>query len=1343
MDMRRMLAALKEARARLEAAERSRTEPIAIVGAGCRFPGGADSPETFWQLLIDGVDAVSGIPPDRWHVDDYYDPTPGVPGKMYIRHGAFLEGIDRFDPHFFGISPREAMSMDPQHRLLLEVSWEALENAAIAPDSLRNTRTGMFVGIGQNDYARLEMASGGPARINAYWGTGNLFCFAPGRLSYVLGLQGPNMAVDTACSSSLAAVHLACASLRAGESNMALAGGVHLVISPEVSLFLSMTRALSPDGRSRTFDAEAGGFGRGEGCGVLVLKRLSDALADRNAILAVIRGSAINHDGPGSGLTVPNETAQVQVVRLALENAGVGPGEISHVETHGTGTVLGDPIEVNALAEALCRDRSADDPLILGSVKTNIGHLEAAAGVAGLIKAALSVQRGVIPPHLHFKTPNPLIPWDRLPLTVPTEPLPWPRGKRRLAGISAFGMSGVNVHMVVEAPPTGAPDASTADPPLHMLTLSAKTKEALIRMAERYAEHLSSRPDLAPADVCYTANTGRVLFDHRLCVIGSTTRELGEKLRVFAVGRDPGEVLTGRCDDRAAKPLTFVPPPTDGWREALMKLGEAHVRGVRVNWTDFYRGRGGRSVALPTYPFEQRSCWVAPMRSQTRGKERVHEAGPDFNAPLLPGRRLSLPFSREIRFETRFSPDAPAYMGDHRIFGKVVVPAASHVSMVLSGVKAAFGADACALEDVVFPRAMILSRETPRTVQLILTPLENRVFSFRIISREPGKEVDASGPEEDAAWTSHAAGSVRVLSGDAPTGSDEPVDPEEAAARCRTCLSGPEFYTGLSETALEFGPSFQWAERFCLDASEGLCELKPPRPSEAPGDYQLHPGLIDGCFQLLSHLQHPDAPHQRDQICAPFRISGFRFYESPAHGRAWWCRARIGKGLTELCLSDDRGRCVAEITGVELSTASADALLKRPGEDVDDGVYEIDWVEETPVPRTSSNEPGRWLILADQGGTGIQAAELLRARGAGCALVFPGETYAHPETDRYHVNPLDPGDYHRLLRETGPVRGIVRMWSLDATFLPLDPPISLLDSPSRILLESGRLLYLVQALARADWPHPPRLWLVTRGAQAVRPVPRAPDPCQSPLWGLASVIGLEHPGLGCACVDLDPAGGSNEIHALVETLLGGFGEDRIAIRGDVHYASRLKQRPAEILRTRPFVEKSDSYLISGGLGALGLRVAGRMAARGARHLALLGRNAPSNAARKVIRTIERSGAKVRVFEADVSKRAAVREVLDAISSEGPALRGVVHAAGVIDDAVLSTQNMESFKRVMAPKVEGAWHLHTLTRSVPLDFFVCFSSMAGCVGAVGQGNYAAANAFWTPWSITVGLWGYPD
>ena len=387
-----VLLALQQARAKLEAVERSKTEPIAIVGMACRFPGGANDLDAYWQLLRQGVDAITNIPPERWDVDSYYDPDPETPGKMYTRSGAFLRNVDQFDPQFFGISPREAVDLDPQQRLLLEVTWEALENAGQAPNLLARSRTGIFIGIGQNDYAQLQLKSGDLRRLNAYMATGNGLSFASGRLSYVLGLQGPNLAIDTACSSSLVAIHLACQSLRSGECNLALAGGAHLNLSPEITILLSTTRALSPDGRCKTFDASANGFSRGEGCGVVVLKRLSDAIAGGDNILALIRGSAVNHDGPSSSLTVPNELAQEELLQQALRNARAEPHQIQYVEAHGTGTSLGDPIEVAALGKILCRERSKDESLVVGSVKTNFGHLEAAAGIAGLIKTVLALR---------------------------------------------------------------------------------------------------------------------------------------------------------------------------------------------------------------------------------------------------------------------------------------------------------------------------------------------------------------------------------------------------------------------------------------------------------------------------------------------------------------------------------------------------------------------------------------------------------------------------------------------------------------------------------------------------------------------------------------------------------------------------------------------------------------------------------------------------------------------------------------------------------------------------------------------------------------------------------------
>jgi acyl transferase domain-containing protein len=405
--VKRALFELQETRASLSEMKRAREEPIAIVGMACRFPGGVDNPDAYWELLRNGVDAVTEVPPDRWDLGEYYDADPNAPGKMYTRHGGFLTQIDRFDSHFFGIAPREAMSMDPQQRVLLEVSWEALERAGLAPDRLGGTPTSVFVGISTSDYAYLGVRARSPRLIDAYSGTGGSVCITAGRLAYTLGLRGPALALDTACSSSLVAVHLAVGSLRSGESRLALVAGVNLMLMPDATVYFCKVRALAADGRCKTFDAAADGYVRGEGCGVVVLKRLSDALADGDQVLALIRGSSVNQDGHSNGLTAPNLQAQEAVIRSALAAAGIEPAQVGYVEAHGTGTPLGDPIEVQALAAALGAGRPAERPLLVGSVKTNFGHLEAAAGVAGLIKAVLVLQHGHhAAPHIAAESPR-------------------------------------------------------------------------------------------------------------------------------------------------------------------------------------------------------------------------------------------------------------------------------------------------------------------------------------------------------------------------------------------------------------------------------------------------------------------------------------------------------------------------------------------------------------------------------------------------------------------------------------------------------------------------------------------------------------------------------------------------------------------------------------------------------------------------------------------------------------------------------------------------------------------------------------------------------------------------
>src|SRR5580704_11411342 len=441
--------------ARLEIAEKADVEPIAVVGMACRLPGGVSTPADYWQLLRDGVSGVIRVPEDRWDADAYFSEDHTRPGTICNREGGFLTSWqpDQFDAEFFGISPREAAAMDPQQRLLLEVAWEALENAGVTPKAIRNTQTGIYVGLTTYDYS-LILAKAPPEEVDPYVPFGSASNFAAGRMSYFLGVHGPAVVLDTACSSSLVAIHLACQSLRRRETDQALAAGTNLILTPENSIACSRCGMLAPDGQCKTFDAAANGYVRSEGCGVVVLKRLSDALRDGDSVLALVRGSAVNQDGPSSGQTVPSGPAQQAVLRAALASARVQPSEVDYIEAHGTGTALGDPIELDALSQVF-GDREESAPLILGSVKTNLGHLENSAGIAGFIKTVLSMKHGYIPPHLHFTALTPNAGAGASKFTIAADGMPWPAVDRpRRAGVSSFGVSGTNAHIVVEQAPT-------------------------------------------------------------------------------------------------------------------------------------------------------------------------------------------------------------------------------------------------------------------------------------------------------------------------------------------------------------------------------------------------------------------------------------------------------------------------------------------------------------------------------------------------------------------------------------------------------------------------------------------------------------------------------------------------------------------------------------------------------------------------------------------------------------------------------------------------------------------------------------------------------------------------
>ncbi len=536
-------------------------EPVAVIGVGLRFPG-ANNHNEFWEMLKNGIDGISEVPSDRWDAEAFYDPTPGTIGKMITKHGGFLSRVDQFDPNFFGIAPREARQIDPQQRLLMEVSWEAFEHAGLTLEQIAGSRTGVFIGISANDYSRIQ--KGGPESINPYSGTGNAFSIASNRLSYLFDLRGPSISVDTACSSSLVSVHNACQGLRQGECDMALAGGVNLILSPELNITFSQANMISADGRCKTFDANADGYGRGEGAGVVVLKRLSDAIRDRDHVLAVIKGSAINQDGRSNGITAPNSLAQQAVINDALDNADISPDQIQYLETHGTGTPLGDPIEIESIKKTMLQERSKDNTLYIGSAKTNIGHLEAAAGIAGLIKLILSIMHEEIPPHINFKELNPHIRLENTPIKIASENIPWKRSEKlRMAAISSFGFGGTNAHMILSEPEKSeVSDEERGQIQLQerIMPITAHSRAALKDRVMHIRRFLQQTPQTAETlyDVLYRLSLKRSHLDHRFAVIAENHDEFSKAMDAYIHDDEKAPVVTGRKDANLQHKIVFV-----------------------------------------------------------------------------------------------------------------------------------------------------------------------------------------------------------------------------------------------------------------------------------------------------------------------------------------------------------------------------------------------------------------------------------------------------------------------------------------------------------------------------------------------------------------------------------------------------------------------------------------------------------------------------------------------------------------------------------------------------------------------------------------------------------------
>ncbi|RLK61350.1 type I polyketide synthase [Actinokineospora cianjurensis] len=1184
--LRKALARIEHLEAELDLARVLAPEPVAVVGIGCRFPG-ADGPDEFWRLLVEGRDAITEVPPDRWDVDAYHDPDPDRPGRMTTRYGGFVPDPAGFDTAAFGISAREAAGIDPQQRMLLEVTWQAFEHAGMPVRELPG-RTGVYVGISNVDY-REAMVLHGEDSIDGYFSSGSTTSTASGRLSYFLGLTGPSLSVDTACSSSSVALHLAARDLRTGACDVAVAGGVNQILTPHETISLSKARMMAPDGRCKPFSAAANGYVRAEGCGMVVLKRLSDAQRDGDDILAVVLGSATNQDGRRSGLTVPHGPSQQAVIREALRDAGLSPTEVGYVETHGTGTALGDPIEAAALG-AVFGER--DRPLVLGAVKSNLGHLESAAGIAGVIKAVLSVRHGVIPGTLHFDEPSPYVDWS-LPLRVPTTTERWPEG-RRVAGISSFGFSGSNCHIVLADPVDPRPEkhGPIGDRLASVVTVSAASESALRAAQRRLAEFAAGGAGGANIhNVSYTAATARSHFEHRAAVVASTLDELAERASAAKTGYVPA--------GHRAPNVAFL---FTGQGAQYPKMGASPL------WSN-------RVFALAVSECEELLAGqLDPPLNSLLASEPDEET------------LARTEYAQVVLFVYEYAMA--------RVWQSCGVTPVALLGHSVGELAAACLAGVFSLEDalrVVVARGRLMQALPDGGVMVSLRG--DRALVEQVVARHPLVGVAAvNGPEEI------------VISGDS------------AQVNLATDELAAQGVTGR--------------------------ELKVSHAFHSP----LMHSIVDEFTEVLRGI-----PLTGPTIPIVSTVTG-RLVGDEMTDPAYWVRQALEPVLFAdgvRALDELGARVFIEVGPQPVLSALGRALL--PGDD-------YAWL---PSARRNSEFDEHAKGLAE-----------LYVRGY--PIDWAG--YEKPYLPHRQRVALPSYPFQRERHWFAPESTSDDQWLHQVMWEPTSPqaPVDTVDTvrfepePSHgdPVAHTHRLAAELLALVKdiTARPKPPRLRVITRNAHALTPG-ETTDPAHTALWGLIHTIAAEHPEVRLTAVDTDDIDLPTNAPFTV-------------IRRGIHHWPKLG---AAATPDKVDLGRDGTYLVTGGLGALGLRTASELAKGGAGTIVLTSRREPSADQRARIAEIERF-ATVRIHQADISDAAAVAALLQ---EHGP-LRGIVHAAGVLDDAILAQQSAQRFDAVLAPKVDGAWHLHQ--QATGLDFFVAFSSVSAFIPTFASGAYAAANAF---------------
>ncbi|WP_369172897.1 SDR family NAD(P)-dependent oxidoreductase [Streptomyces sp. R28] len=1274
--LKRTTIELHRATKRLKKAEERAHEPIAIVGMACRFPGGVGSAEGLWDLVESGADAVSGFPVDRgWDVAGLYDPDPDAVGRTYCREGGFLHGAGEFDAGFFGISPREAVAMDPQQRLLLETSWEALEGAGIDPRTLRGSRTGVYVGAWDGGYTRdVDVSS---AELEGDLLTGGVMSFSSGRISYVLGLEGPAVSVDTACSSSLVALHLAVQALRQGECDLALAGGVTVMATPAVFVQFSRQRGVSPDGRCKAFSDAADGFGPAEGAGMLLVERLSDARRRGHRVLGVVRGSAVNQDGASNGLTAPHGPSQERVIRRALADAGLGPADVDVVEAHGTGTRLGDPIEAQALLATYGRDR--EQPLFVGSLKSNIGHAQAAAGVAGVIKMVMAMRHGVLPRSLHVGVPSSHVDWSSGGVEVLDRARQWPVvGRARRAGVSAFGVSGTNAHVVLEQ----APDEAEAEVeavveagpgscavPVVVSGVSAAALEAALG---RLAALVEQDGELGVGEVGWSA-AHRSVFDHRAVVVASDRQVLLEGLAspvISGVARRVGRtvlVFPGQGTQWAGMGAELL----DSSPVFAARLGEcAQALGPFVDWDLLEVVRSG--VGLERVDVVQPVTWAVMVslaevwsRAGVVADAVVGHSQGEIAAAVVAGALSLEDGARVVALRSQVIGRVLAGAGG---MASIALPAET-VEERLAGWSGRLGIAA-----VNGPAITVVSGEAEAVAEFVAACEEQGVRARRI-------PVDyASHSEQVEAIEAELAGLL------APVVAREPVIPLYSTVEPGQQVStdGGYWYRNLRKRV-------RFAETVELLLADGFGVFV---------EASAHPVLTIGIQELADEAGRDDiiavGTLRRDE--GGLRRLWTSMAEAFVSGvTVDWKAAYTTHHLTTRRIDLPTYPFQRHHYWLEPSPRSLDRTPHVQPAGIEAWRYRVVWkgLSAGDVPRLS----GRWLLVVPEGmpsGPVDDIADVLTHHGA--------------TADRLVADPVVLGREGLAARLSGPWDGIVSLLGMDERPHPDHPALNRATVGTALL-----------AQAASDAGTEARLWALTRQAVAVSARER-PSTAGAQVWGIGRGIALELPSLWGGLVDLPDAPDTACLRRLAWVLSGAASEDQVAVRASGVYGRRLAPAGGAADDGRAYTPRG-TVLVTGGTGALGGHVARWLAASGAEHVVLTsrrGQQAPGAA--ELVAELGALGARVTVAACDVAER----EELSALLREHPPT-AVFHTAGVPHSGEFQSLRVDGMADVYGGKVAGAHHLDQLTRDRDLDAFVLYTSGAGVWGSGGQSAYGAANA----------------